>query len=289
MLGICAVAITAASVAMLRAVLRRCPPSPLIAPDWSWVDALLPFGIWYFIEFALGQLLIYGVHLPVIRALDAVLPASPLSARLLAEAPAVLSEATSPITLALRGAIRFGCATFILMQAWVAGRSIDADWGLSRPNLPRGLGVGAMVFLALVPGWLVITTGWGMLLEATWRATPQAAVDQFIHFIVHREVLAPMLLAFTAIVVAPLLEELLFRGLLLRGMIGARIPAAFSVIATSALFALVHASVAASLPLFVFGCVLAVVFLRTGNLWVSIFLHAIFNASQILAMTIAAL
>ena len=105
----------------------------------------------------------------------------------------------------------------------------------------------------------------------------------------------------TAAVVAPVAEELFFRGLLqtalgrgfdtladrLRpgrpGPPGHTRPAArwAAVVVTSAAFAAVHGVPAFLAPIFVLSLGLGFVYERSGNLWMSIVTHALFNAAQI--------
>jgi membrane protease YdiL (CAAX protease family) len=75
-------------------------------------------------------------------------------------------------------------------------------------------------------------------------------------------------------VMAPVVEELLFRGLLLPAWT-ARMGQSAAVVMSSIAFALLHVDVLGS---FVFSAVLSVVFLRTGRLWLPILIHAANNA-----------
>jgi len=86
-------------------------------------------------------------------------------------------------------------------------------------------------------------------------------------------------LALAAIII-PILEEILFRGLLygtLRQYVG---PVAAGVLSAS-LFAAVHSLWIGAAPLFVLGCVLAWLYERTGSIWSAIALHATHNAVQL--------
>ena len=62
----------------------------------------------------------------------------------------------------------------------------------------------------------------------------------------------------------------------------------FLALGTGALvFAAAHGSLAALLPLFVFGCVLAFLYERTGSLWASIAVHFCFNGATVLVQLAA--
>jgi uncharacterized protein len=90
-----------------------------------------------------------------------------------------------------------------------------------------------------------------------------------------------VLLVLSVLVVAPLGEELLFRGALLRGL-QRRIPAGQAIFASALLFALVHVfldpGAAFAIPgLVLLGLVSAWRAVETGNLSQSLYLHAGFN------------
>jgi len=76
------------------------------------------------------------------------------------------------------------------------------------------------------------------------------------------------------VVMAPVVEELLFRGLLLPAWT-ARMGQSAAVVLSSLAFALLHVDWLGS---FIFSAVLSVVFLRTGRLWLPILIHAANNA-----------
>lgn len=89
----------------------------------------------------------------------------------------------------------------------------------------------------------------------------------------------------TAVIMAPLLEELVFRGVLqtalMRLMKGRRWPA---MLITAAVFSAIHGWVVPTqglLPLFVLGLVFGYVYERTGSLLTPILAHAVFNAMNI--------
>jgi membrane protease YdiL (CAAX protease family) len=84
-----------------------------------------------------------------------------------------------------------------------------------------------------------------------------------------------------AVIFAPMVEELLFRGVLLRALLR-KFPPAAAVIGSSVVFALVHyvgdPNTLPFLPALAgLGAVLAVVTLKTGDLSMAIWIHAGFN------------
>ena len=88
------------------------------------------------------------------------------------------------------------------------------------------------------------------------------------------------LMAFTAVIAAPICEELVFRGYLypLLKKYGGITAAA---LCTSLVFAAAHGNLTAILPLFVFGAVLVFLYENTGSLWAPIAAHFCFNAATV--------
>lgn len=94
------------------------------------------------------------------------------------------------------------------------------------------------------------------------------------------------LMVFAAVIVAPLCEEIVFRGYfypVLKKFAGIW-PAAFS---SALVFAVAHGNLTAVLPLFLFGGLLVFIYEKTGSLWAPIAVHFCFNSATV-AVQIAA-
>lgn len=87
----------------------------------------------------------------------------------------------------------------------------------------------------------------------------------------------------TAVVIAPVAEELFFRGIL-QTRLGDVFPRRFvGVVVAAVCFGLVHSTQpAAVLPLTMMGLILGMVYERTGSLIAPILVHALFNAKSLL-------
>ncbi|MBI4786208.1 MAG: CPBP family intramembrane metalloprotease [Chloroflexi bacterium] len=84
-----------------------------------------------------------------------------------------------------------------------------------------------------------------------------------------------------AAIVAPIAEEIFFRGFLYAGLRG-RIGVAGAMLASTALFTALHMSVELFIPIFVLGLFLAVLYEATGSLYPSMLLHAANNALSLI-------
>ncbi len=92
-------------------------------------------------------------------------------------------------------------------------------------------------------------------------------------------------LFFLLAILAPLIEELLFRGLLY-GYLRGRAGVAVSVIVSALIFAVLHVVIP---PLFVMGAIMAVLAERNRSLWPSIALHATNNGLIVIILAISSL
>ncbi len=145
---------------------------------------------------------------------------------------------------------------------------------------PRGGDVlfALALYAASIPGWVAAS----MLAAALEGETP---VQRSVAFFREAGVLDRLLLATTAVVTAPVAEELLFRGVLftvLRSSLGVW-PAA---ILSALIFGALHAD-AAWLPLVWLGFVLALVHQKTGTLFAPIAVHAAHNAAMLGVLVLA--
>ena len=95
--------------------------------------------------------------------------------------------------------------------------------------------------------------------------------------------LVKMLMSVTAVVVAPLTEELIFRGFLF-AVFKRYTDTYFAGLVSAVLFAAVHAHVGTFLPLFALGLVFVAAYEVTGCLLVTMFMHALFNGAQVVLM-----
>ena len=82
-------------------------------------------------------------------------------------------------------------------------------------------------------------------------------------------------------VIAPFLEEMLFRGIILRGLLGSYSPIK-SILISAFLFGFVHFNIYQFVAAFILGCFLGWIFYLSRSLWPCIFAHAIYNGTTYL-------
>jgi len=96
------------------------------------------------------------------------------------------------------------------------------------------------------------------------------------------------LLVIMAVVLAPIVEEIIFRGCVYRFLKSqtTRLPAQ---ILSGCIFSFMHANLLSFVPLVVVGVLLARVYEKSGNILVPIWFHAFFNGFSLLMLFIASM
>lgn len=94
---------------------------------------------------------------------------------------------------------------------------------------------------------------------------------------------SPVWLFLVVAIVAPIVEEIFFRGFLFQGFRQKYgwMPAVFI---SSAIFGAAHLDPVALIPTFVLGCVLAYVYHRSNSVWPGIIFHAAINSTSLCAV-----
>ena len=87
---------------------------------------------------------------------------------------------------------------------------------------------------------------------------------------------APADLIISTCVLAPLLEEFLCRGVMLRGL-SRRMSAPRAILWSAAFFAIMHANPWQAIPAFIIGAFFGWIYLRTGCIWLTVALHSLNN------------
>jgi membrane protease YdiL (CAAX protease family) len=125
------------------------------------------------------------------------------------------------------------------------------------------------VLLLLVPLTVCVALS---LTPLAWLQLPSWGVEQALTRLMQQPLLALLLVG----VLAPVLEEWLFRGVLLPGLARNYGPTK-AILQTSLLFGIIHFNPSQSLSAFLIGLFLGWVYLRTRSLWACILVHATNN------------
>ncbi len=177
--------------------------------------------------------------------------------------------AASAIFLALVSLVLYGWQAF---AAWLfslrnAGRSLVL-WGFRRPT---------RAYFWVVPAGLGAVYAISIAHDALVHPHQQAIVSEFPHSAV-----GVVMFVLVAVVMAPVFEEILFRGFLFRGLANS-FGWVWGALISAAVFGGAHLQLDVFLPLAALGFILAWAYQRTGSLWTNITMHALFNAIAVLA------
>jgi membrane protease YdiL (CAAX protease family) len=180
-------------------------------------------------------------------------------------------------TLTIHGPILLGTTAVML---WFQIKWSDA-FGFSTPPCARVMIAGILIGVILVPVGQVLLFVSSLGIERLGgKPTPQQAIQTLQEA---QSWPAEAYLIVWSIIIAPVAEEMLFRGVLYAGVKQMGFPR-IALWGTALLFATIHFSAAIFVPLTVFGLALAWLYDRTDNLLAPISAHATFNAINLLIM-----
>jgi uncharacterized protein len=178
-------------------------------------------------------------------------------------------------TLALDGPILAMVALFL----WLERITWREAFGFTKVGLGRTVGLGLLAAVLFLPIGLSLKGLCGLGLEHLFRAKPEE--QQAVQIL---QEAAPGLsrayFVFVAVLVAPLAEETLFRGLLYPALKQSGFPRT-ALWGTSLTFALIHGNAPSFLPLTLLALVLIWLYERTDNLLASITAHVTFNGVNV--------
>ena len=158
------------------------------------------------------------------------------------------------------------------LAAWLfslrsAGRSLVL-WGFRRPT---------KAYFWVVPVGLLAVYAFSIVHDLIVNPKQQAIISDFPH-----TTLGAAMFVLVAVVMAPLFEEVIFRGFLFRGFANSW-GWVWGALASAAIFGAAHLQLDVFLPLAALGFVLAWAYHRTGSLWTCITMHALFNLIAVAA------
>lgn len=141
----------------------------------------------------------------------------------------------------------------------------------------------AFAFAMMIVGAILVACGWQTWIQDSLGAKPQEAVTLVKET---SDVGLLVAMAVTAIIFAPITEELIFRGYLYP-VVKRFTDRWFASIFSGVLFGVIHFNVMALPMLALMGVILAVIYEKSGSLWVPIGCHAAFNATSVGLMLIS--
>ena len=114
----------------------------------------------------------------------------------------------------------------------------------------------------------------------TWMGVPEFLKDFYENMKQN-----PWSSLLTVVIFAPLFEEFLCRGIILRGLLHHTSPWR-AIIWSSLMFAVMHLNPWQALPAFMVGMLMGWIYWKTGSLWATIFIHFVNNGFSFLITTL---
>jgi membrane protease YdiL (CAAX protease family) len=169
-------------------------------------------------------------------------------------------------------------AAIALVWRFVREHGITWSEGFGFHNAPVSAGLlGAFAITVFLPlGWVLQSFSFSLLKYLGVKATTQQAVEA-LHSVGQGNGLGLVAFAMVTVVIAPLGEELLFRGVLYPTIKRAGFPK-LALWGSSILFAAIHLNLVIFLPLLLLALILVWLYEQTDNLIAPLAAHALFNA-----------
>ena len=187
----------------------------------------------------------------------------------------LLPHAPQSITYALMMVLPF------LFCWWMGRNAREAGRRPTRINAPHFGKLPVPVYLLLVVVALLAIT---VVIEPTTSFIPMPdLIKSLFESVFVNSELWDMIVS--TCILAPLCEEFLCRGMMLRGMLHQMSPRK-AIIWSAVLFAIMHMNPWQSIPAFLIGLFLGWLYYRTHSLWTTIFLHCFNNSLSTLLMRI---
>lgn len=257
-------------------------PSAMPEPPATHYRPMTPWGPWL----ALGATLLIGVAVVAFLAvtgllLTAVLPNAFDKTALSVPKPHFDIPSVAYGFSAIMFASQLAGILLTLVFAGARGGRIAGVLALRAP-----IG-GAWSYAWAVPVFVVYGFGLGALVQWLWPQTSQADIEQ-IMLLAHSP--AAWLIFIIAAVMAPLQEELVFRGFLFSALANSRwLGFLGATVLTSLGWAAIHGySIAGDATIFLLGLALCAILWRTGSTRVTMACHGVYNALAFLAAAVSA-
>ncbi len=157
-------------------------------------------------------------------------------------------------------------------------------WGLTRKKY--GVSWSHLGLTKFKPRYLGL--GLGLFVPSMWlNALYETFLSRFGHKMqpeverILTETSSPGLFILAAVIIAPLVEEIFFRGFLFAGLKN-RFLWTTAMLISSGLFALLHLSPLAAPPIFLLGLVFAYLYQRSGSIWPAVIIHSLVNSLAVI-------
>jgi membrane protease YdiL (CAAX protease family) len=251
---------------------------PAFAARWPGWRAMGFFGLLIGALFVAQLIVSITIIVTQFDAVDIMRSGSPAAVAGLAEflrSPAGLARLVSPTNLFVLQLCSSGAVVVLTLSLCrsIIGAS-PQNLGFGQPTTGRTIAIGVAAGLGLLLVSLLVES----IQEALFGPHPQAIVAILEQ---HHGTLAFVLDIVSVSLLAPVAEELLFRGVLFTALVQ-RMPLPWAAVISGFLFAGSHLEGWSIVPLAVLGVGLAYVYYHTRNLWANIATHGTINGISLI-------
>lgn len=224
----------------------------------------------------------------VVRLLAGLLASISLGVLIVAGYEGIAAEAGKPknhLFIFAVGTFSFHGVALVMIDAFLRAHQIGwkEAFGFAAPRRTRALLLATMVGVLVVPiAWSLYALAAKVMQRLQMPVEPQQAVQILQTSVTLTQ---RIMYGIGAIVIAPFIEELVFRGILYPAVkqSGHR---KFALWGISILFAATHGNMAALVPLVFVAVMLTLLYETTNNLMAPILTHSFFNAVNFLYLTL---
>lgn len=246
------------------AILARHADTPWTV-EWGWDTVAQGVVLGFFIVFFLGQFVTGGILLPLAYGFLGIDPSN-------------LSSRGQAISIAIAYLLSASAALTVLYLSLKPYFPLKDDW--FRFNVSRGLRWGLGGYLAAVP----LVLGISLINQQIWNG--KGGSNPILEIALEgRDWLAIACFFLTASVLAPVFEEIVFRGFLLPSLTR-YIPVWGAIVLSSLVFAVAHLSASEVLPLATLGIVLGLTYTRSRNLLAAMLMHGLWNSGTLISLVL---
>jgi CAAX protease family protein len=166
----------------------------------------------------------------------------------------------------------------ILLSLRFRGFKLGSVFGIDKLPVGRSLLLGISLLISALP----LVFGVGYLTSVLLKVNPTTDAQEVMLIFENSTAAAQRIpIILLAVVIAPVAEELAFRGYLY-GVIKRYFGAVAALLLSGILFALIHLNLPSFFPLLVLGWVFALAYELSGSLLVPMTMHALFNALSLI-------
>ncbi len=199
---------------------------------------------------------------------------------LIAMVTASLLSSHTPVSLMVLETLLVDGAGLAFLWIYLKRKGLAWMDVFSTPSMTPGRAflLGSLFYLAMLPILVFSSIIYQGILSA--NGYPPSLQEVALLLTGNQPLWVRLYMVFLAVILAPAFEECLFRGIALP-LLARRLGVGPAILASSAIFALIHVHLPSFIPLCVVASAFSLAYLYTRSLWVPIVMHSLFNGVNV--------